>query len=458
MSFNLIEWFKQILDNIALVLAQLGVPEAYRGLGALAMVYLLAILVVVLLILVLFRLARKKAAPPPGRAEGEAETLPAQGMDEVPEGEEQAPIAEPPPAGGKEAPAVGAEAAEPERREPVVEEPPVSAPEVRPAEPVTPEVAAPPLPERPVAPKLSLFERMRQGLAKTQTSLVGRIDSLLKGSKVIDADLLEELEEILITADLGMKTTRQLVEALEERLGRNELQDMDALRRALQDELTQRMKLEVAALDIASASPFVIMVVGVNGVGKTTTIGKLTRQFKAQGKKVVLGAGDTFRAAAAEQLSIWGERSGVEVIRHKEGADPAAVAFDAARAAIARKADLLILDTAGRLHTKVNLMEELKKIRRVLNREIPGAPHETLLVLDATTGQNALSQAKIFSDAVEVTGIALTKLDGTAKGGIVVAIGNELGLPVRYVGIGEGVEDLRPFDPELFAAALFKND
>jgi len=199
-------------------------------------------------------------------------------------------------------------------------------------------------------------------------------------------------------------------------------------------------------------------VVGVNGVGKTTTIGKLARQFKSEGRSVVLGAGDTFRAAASEQLAIWGERSGVEVIRHSEGADPAAVAFDAAKAAVARKADVLILDTAGRLHTKANLMEELKKIRRVLDREIPGAPHETLLVLDATTGQNALNQAKLFNEAVAISGIALTKLDGTAKGGIVVAISNELKLPVRYIGIGEGVEDLRPFDPAMFAAALFDRE
>jgi fused signal recognition particle receptor len=196
-------------------------------------------------------------------------------------------------------------------------------------------------------------------------------------------------------------------------------------------------------------------VVGVNGVGKTTTIGKIAHQFVQQGKKVVLGAGDTFRAAAVEQLTIWGERTGAPVIRHGEGADPAAVAFDAVKAAMARGADVLLLDTAGRLHTKVNLMEELKKVRRVLDRELPGAPHETLLVLDASTGQNALNQARLFREAVQVSGLALTKLDGTAKGGMVVAIGTELGLPVRYVGIGEGVEDLRPFDPDLFVDALF---
>ncbi|PLX95258.1 MAG: signal recognition particle-docking protein FtsY, partial [Desulfuromonas sp.] len=204
--------------------------------------------------------------------------------------------------------------------------------------------------------------------------------------------------------------------------------------------------------------PFVIMVVGVNGVGKTTTIGKLANQFINDGKKVILGAGDTFRAAAAEQLQIWGERAGVDVIRHAEGADPSAVAFDAAKAAVARKADILLLDTAGRLHTKVNLMEELKKIRRILDREIPGAPHEVLLVLDATTGQNALTQAKLFNEAVDLDGIALTKLDGTAKGGIVIAIAAELKIPVRFVGIGEKIDDLRPFDAEMFVSALFGQD
>jgi fused signal recognition particle receptor len=197
------------------------------------------------------------------------------------------------------------------------------------------------------------------------------------------------------------------------------------------------------------------MVVGVNGVGKTTTIGKMAHQFVSQGKSVLLGAGDTFRAAAAEQLEIWGQRAGVDVIRQESGSDPAAVAFDAVKAAIARKVDVLILDTAGRLHTKVNLMEELKKIRRVLDRELPGAPHETLLVVDATTGQNALVQARLFQEAVAVSGVALTKLDGTARGGMLVAIGNELGLPVRYVGIGEAIDDLRPFDPSLFVEALF---
>jgi fused signal recognition particle receptor len=302
-----------------------------------------------------------------------------------------------------------------------------------------------------------LFERMRAGLAKTQSAVVGRIDSLLRGRPSVDEEFLEDLEEILITADFGMQTTQELVSAVEARLGRGQAAEPDQVRGLLKGEIRKRLLGEAAPFDPVSGSPFVIMVVGVNGVGKTTTIGKLARQFASQGKKVVLGAGDTFRAAAAEQLAVWGERAGVDVIRHAEGADPAAVAFDAAKAALARQADILILDTAGRLHTKVNLMEELKKIRRVLGREIPGAPQETLLVLDATTGQNALSQARLFKEAVEVTGLALTKLDGTAKGGIVVAIGADLDLPVRYVGIGEGVEDLRPFDPDLFVDALFPN-
>lgn len=303
--------------------------------------------------------------------------------------------------------------------------------------------------------KPGFFERLKQGLRKTHEGLVGRIDALLLGRKKIDADTLEELEEILITADIGVATTVELIKALEQRLNRNELQDGEALKNALRDELLARLERHASRLDTSSASPFVIMVIGVNGVGKTTTIGKLAGKFAAQGKKVLLVAGDTFRAAAVEQLEIWGQRAGVEVIRHKQGADPAAVVFDGCKAAVARKADILIVDTAGRLHTKVNLMEELKKIRRVMGREIPGAPHETLLVLDAATGQNAVSQAKLFKEAADVTGIALTKLDGMSKGGIVVAISSEFGIPVRYIGVGEGVEDLREFDPEQFVQALF---
>lgn len=304
--------------------------------------------------------------------------------------------------------------------------------------------------------KPGFFDRLKSGLSKTHENLVGRIDTLLLGKKQIDADTLEELEEILITADIGVSTAVELIRTLEQRLKRNELQDADALRRALKEEILARLAKHCAPLDTAAHVPFVIMVIGVNGVGKTTTIGKLACRYTAEGKKVLLAAGDTFRAAAAEQLEIWGERVGVDVIRHQEGADPSAVVFDACKAALARKCDILMVDTAGRLHTKVNLMEEMKKIRRVIGREIPGAPHETLLVLDAATGQNALSQAKLFKEAAEVTGIALTKLDGTAKGGIVVAVSNEFKMPVRYIGVGESAEDLREFDPAQFVEALFQ--
>lgn len=310
--------------------------------------------------------------------------------------------------------------------------------------------------EQPEEPRLGLFERLRQGLSKTRDSLVGRIDRLVLGKKEIDADTLEELEEILITADIGVQTTVELIRILEERLSRNELKDGAALRETLKEEILKRLSRDVIPLAVDSASPFVIMVIGVNGVGKTTTIGKLAARFSREGKKVVLAAGDTFRAAAAEQLEIWGERVGCDVVRHKEGADPSAVVFDGIKAAVARKADILIVDTAGRLHTKVNLMEELKKVRRIMGREIPGAPHETLLVLDAATGQNALSQAKLFKETAQVTGIALTKLDGTAKGGIVAAICNEFRIPVRYIGVGEGVDDLRDFDPAEYVDALFQ--
>lgn len=334
--------------------------------------------------------------------------------------------------------------------------PQAEAPQVEAPQAEAPQVEAPQV-EAPQAPKPgSLFSRLRAGLAKTQASLVGRIDTLLRGRQVVDDALLEELEEILITADLGMKTTRELMTALEQRLTRSNGSQVEQVREILQDEIRQRLRLEAQPLAPERARPFVIMVVGVNGVGKTTTIGKLANQLVGQGKKVLIGAGDTFRAAAVEQLEIWGRRAGVEVIRHAAGSDPAALAYDAIKAAQARGADVLLLDTAGRLHTKANLMEELKKIRRVLNRELPGAPHETLLVVDATTGQNALVQARLFQEAVAVSGVALTKLDGTARGGMLVAIGAELGLPVRFVGIGEGIEDLRPFDPDQFVRALFE--
>jgi fused signal recognition particle receptor len=311
-----------------------------------------------------------------------------------------------------------------------------------------------PITEPPAKP--GLFSRLVSGLKKTKDGLVGRIDALVLGKKAIDADTLEELEEILITSDIGVKTTVELIRTLEQRLGRNELKDGAALRAALKEEILSRLTAHHARLEINGQRPFVMLVIGVNGVGKTTTIGKLASRFTADGKKVLLAAADTFRAAASEQLVIWGDRSRVDVIRHREGADPSAVVFDACKAAVARDVDILIIDTAGRLHTKVNLMEEMKKIRRVIGREIPGAPHETLLVVDAATGQNALSQARLFKEAAHVSGIALTKLDGTAKGGIVVAVSHEFSLPVRYIGVGESIDDLRDFDPQEFTDALFQ--
>lgn len=305
-------------------------------------------------------------------------------------------------------------------------------------------------------PKTGFFERLKKGLSKTSDVLVGGIDRLLLGKKVIDADTLEELEEILISADIGVTTTVELVRGLEKRLKRDELKDGDALRRALKEDILAKIAPYAEPLIPAGQTPFVILVIGVNGVGKTTTIGKLASRYALDGKKVLIAAADTFRAAAADQLAIWADRAGVEIVRHKEGADPSAVVFDGCKAAIARKADIMIIDTAGRLHTKVNLMEELKKIFRIIGREMPGAPHETLLVLDAGTGQNAISQAKIFKEAASVSGIALTKLDGTAKGGVVVAVCSELKLPVRFIGIGESIEDLRDFDPKQFVDALFQ--
>ncbi len=303
--------------------------------------------------------------------------------------------------------------------------------------------------------KPGFFERLKKGLSKTHETIVGRIDSLLLGKKQIDADTLDELEEILISADIGVTTSSEFIRMLEQRLKRDELRDGETLKNALKEEMLARLSQRSPSMNVDSASPYVIMVIGVNGVGKTTTIGKLAWKFAETGKKVMLVAGDTFRAAAAEQLEIWGQKAGTEVIRHKEGSDPSAVVFDGCRAAVARNKDILIVDTAGRLHTKSNLMEELKKIRRVMGRELPGAPHETLLILDATTGQNSLSQARMFKEVADVSGIVVTKLDGTAKGGIVVSICSELNIPVRYIGVGEALEDLREFDPVQYVEAIF---
>ncbi len=303
--------------------------------------------------------------------------------------------------------------------------------------------------------KKGFFQRLKQGLFKTHQGLVSKIDQLIAGKKKIDDDLLAEMEEILITSDIGVKTTQELLHNVAVKVQRKELEDADLLKKNLQEQMLHILSQQENPLNLSTARPFVITVIGVNGTGKTTTIGKMAQKFKAQGKSVLLIAADTFRAAAIEQLEIWGQRAGCDVIKQKSGSDPSAVVFDGLKAAKSRGIDVVIVDTAGRLHTKVNLMEELKKVKRIMGREIPGAPHEILLVLDATTGQNSISQAKMFNQAVGVTGIALTKLDGTAKGGILIAISDELKIPLRYIGIGEKLDDLREFNARDFVEALF---
>ena len=297
-----------------------------------------------------------------------------------------------------------------------------------------------------------MFRRLRERLSRTREALSGGLDRLFRGRKVVDAELLEELEELLITADLGVETSLFLIQALQDKLRRRELADVEKLKAALQAEMVGL--LTSPAPPDRSARPWVVLVVGVNGVGKTTTIAKLAHQDRHQGLTPMLVAGDTFRAAAVEQLEIWGERVGAAVVKQKTGADPAAVVFDGLAAAVARGADTVYVDTAGRLHTKVNLMEELKKIHRTAAKKIPGAPHEVLLILDATTGQNALNQARLFHEAVGVTGLILTKMDGTAKGGVALAVVHETGIPLKYIGVGEAMEDLRPFDAEAFVEAI----
>lgn len=302
------------------------------------------------------------------------------------------------------------------------------------------------------------FDKLKAGLAKTRKFLVKNIDDILLGEKVIDQKLFEELEETLITSDVGPAFTYELIEKMKEQVKRKELGDPELLRKILRDTITDTLRKSEAPLSIPQNELFTIMVVGVNGTGKTTTIGKLARNLKNSGLSVMLVAADTFRAAAIEQLEIWSQRVEVPLIKQKFGADPSAVVFDAIHAAKARKADVVIIDTAGRLHTKVNLMEELKKMKRIMGRELPGAPHEILLVLDATTGQNAVVQAKMFNEEIGVTGIILTKLDGTAKGGVIIGIARELSIPIRYIGIGEGLDDLKSFHSEEFVGALFEQD
>ncbi len=304
--------------------------------------------------------------------------------------------------------------------------------------------------------KQGFFEKMKQAVTRTRENLSERIEEVVSLSKEIDRGTLDDLEATLIGADLGTKTTEQLLSRLREKADRKQIADGSELKRLLKEEVRNVLaRANVEPVKAVDGEPEVILVVGVNGTGKTTTIGKLANLLRGEGKSVLLCAADTFRAAAIEQLEVWGDRTGTEVIKTKPGADPAAVLFDALQAAKARKMDYVIVDTAGRLHTKQSLMIELEKMRRTAQRIITGSPHETLLVVDATTGQNGLQQAKLFTESAGVTGIVLTKLDGTAKGGIVVAIANELGVPVRYVGVGEQKADLIPFDSQAFVDSLF---
>jgi len=301
----------------------------------------------------------------------------------------------------------------------------------------------------------NLLERLKQGIEKTRAGFVSMIDDTIHGKREIDADLLEELEYSLITADIGVRTATEILDGIRQRVDRKLLSDAAELKGLIRQRILEVLEAAERPVPTVTTPPAVLMVVGVNGAGKTTTIGKLAHRFKAEGRSVLLCAADTFRAAAIEQLEVWGQRTSTEVIRQQQGSDPSAVLFDALSAAKARKTDYVIVDTAGRLHNKANLMAELEKMSRTAKRVIPDAPHEVLLVLDATTGQNGLEQARNFTQTSGVTGIVLTKLDGTAKGGVVVAIVRELNLPIRYIGVGEKIDDLLPFDPEAFVESLF---
>jgi fused signal recognition particle receptor len=303
--------------------------------------------------------------------------------------------------------------------------------------------------------KTGFFDRLKSGLAKTRKILLTDVDDIILGSKEIDQALFDELEEALIAADVGPSFTGELIVSLKEKVRRKELGSADVLRRALRETMQEILLASEAPLRIPPEEIYTIMVVGVNGTGKTTTIGKLAHYLKMEGRGVMLVAADTFRAAAIEQLEAWAKRAEVPLIRQAPNADPAAVVYDAIHVAKTRRPEVVIIDTAGRLHTKVNLMEELKKMKRIMARELPGAPHEVLLVLDATTGQNAIAQARMFRDEIGVTGLILTKLDGTSKGGVVVRIAKELNIPLRYIGVGEQIDDLRPFRAREFVEALF---
>ena len=340
---------------------------------------------------------------------------------------------------------------EPIVEEPIVEEPIVEEPAVE--ELVVEELVV----EETTVPKKSFFSRLLGGLAKTRKSFNDKIDNVLKMFGVVDEELFEELEEALIMADVGVDTSLYIIEQLRIRVKEKKIKEPEFIKQEIEEIISDILAQNDTTMNL-NTTPSVIMVIGVNGVGKTTSIGKMAAKYKAEGKKVILGAADTFRAAAIDQLAVWATRSGVDIVKHQEGSDPAAVVFDTITAAKARGADVIILDTAGRLHNKKNLMDELNKIYRVMDRELPGCSKETLLVVDATTGQNAVNQVKLFGESTDISGIILTKLDGSAKGGIVLAIAHEENIPVKLVGVGESVEDLQVFDSKDFASALFAQD
>ena len=364
------------------------------------------------------------------------------------------------PAGTKEPDVASSASGTPEIEVPEIETSEIDTPDIENQEIETPDSETPVV-ESPIEPASApaskgLFARLRQGLSRTRTGLTDAIADVTLGKKAIDDDLLEEIETLLLTSDLGVEATQRIIKHLTARVSRKELTDSEALFAALKAEMLAILEPCVAPLEInPDASPYLILVVGINGAGKTTTIGKLAKRFQQQGHSVMLAAGDTFRAAAVEQLQAWGKRNNVPVVAQKNGADSAAVIFDALGSAKAKKIDVLIADTAGRLHTQSNLMEELKKIKRVMGKLDEQAPHEVMLIVDAGTGQNALNQAREFNQAMGLTGISLTKLDGTAKGGVIFAIANNLKLPIRFIGVGEGIDDLRPFDANEFVDALF---
>ncbi len=359
------------------------------------------------------------------------------------------------------------EAAQPAKPAVPVDQPPIQEPAPE-QETTPPEPEPPPAKPAPAQPEAkadepeppSMFKRLQERLGKSSQTLVHRLDSLFLGKKTIDQELLDDLEEILITADLGVATAMELLDSARDSVKRNELSDPLVLKEVLRDKILGFLQEsdQPAELVLPESGPFVVMVVGVNGVGKTTSIGKIAAKFVNSGQSVLLVAGDTFRAAAIDQLKIWGDRVGVEVVAGAPNSDPSSVVFDGVAQGVSRGFDVILIDTAGRLHTSVNLMEELKKIKRVIGKKLATAPHEVMLVLDATTGQNAVSQAKFFNEAVGVTGLTLTKLDGTAKGGIVANICRTLKIPVRFIGIGEQVDDLRDFDPDEFVAAMFSKN